>query len=71
MRLTLLGTLGLNLLFLLLEILLHNHLGLAVRHLQIVSFQHILDGLSKVLGTDILSTHLRQLLADAQAQGIT
>ena len=65
-HLALLGALCLNLLFLLLEILLNNRLGLTMRHLQLLALQHILDGLGEICGTDILGTHLRQLLSDAQ-----
>ena len=66
MHLTLRLALSLHLLLLLLEVILHNHLSLAVRHLQLLTLDHVLDGLSEVLGTDVLSTHLGKLLSDAQ-----
>ena len=71
MHLTLFGTLSLELLLLLLEIVLYNHLGLTMRHLQLLALKHVLDGLSEIIGTDVLGTHLCQLLADAKAQSIT
>ena len=71
MHLALLGTLGLEFLLLLLKIFLYNHLSLTVRHLQLVALKDIVDGLSEVVGTDSLGTHLCQLLANAKAQSIT
>ena len=35
-------------------------------HLQLISFQHIFDGLGEVLNAQALDVHLRQLLTDAQ-----
>ena len=65
-HLTLRLALSLHFLLLLLEIVLHNHLSLTVRHLQLLALNHVLDGLNEVLGTDALSTHLGKLLSDAQ-----
>ena len=71
MRFSLLGALSLELLLLLTEIVLYNRLSLTVRHLQLVALEHILDGLCKIVGTDVTGTHLGQLLTDAQTQSIT
>ena len=70
MHLALLGALSLDLLLLLGKIFLHNRLGVTMRHFQFVTLQHILDGLCKIVGTDIISTHLGKLLTDTQAQCI-
>ena len=42
-----------------------------MRHLQFLALKHVLDGLSEVFGTNVLGTHLCQLLADTKAQSIT
>ena len=65
MYLTLLVALSLELLLLLLKIVLYNHLGIAMRHLQFTACQHILDSLCKIVGINLLGTHLGQLLTDA------
>ena len=36
-------------------------------HLQLIAFQHILDGFGKVFYAQALDVHLRQLLTDAQS----
>ena len=70
MHLALLGALSLDLLLLLGKVFLHDALGVAMRHFQFVTLQHILDGQCKIVGTDVVSTHLGKLLTDTQSQCI-
>ena len=64
-NLALLGTLAVDFLFLGSKILLHNALGLAALHLQLVAGQHVLDSLSEVVDIQLAATHVSQLGADA------
>ena len=69
--LSFLCTLSVHLSLLLGKIVLYDLLGFAVRHLQLVSRNHVLDRLCEVIDVHVgSSTHLHKLLSDAQSEGI-
>ena len=57
-------------LLLLCKIILYDFLGIAVRHLQLLTSQHILDGSGKIINVQVVGTHLQQLMANAQPKSI-
>ena len=65
--LAMLGALGVELLLLLGEVVLHDGLCLAVGHLQVAAGYHVLDCRSEVVYVHVACAHLRQLAPYAQA----
>ena len=57
------GALGVHSSLFLAEVLLHDALSLAVRHLELVAGKHILDGLCEFVYIEVAGTHLGQLLS--------
>ena len=53
------------------KILLHNALGITVRNFQLITSNNVLDSLSKIVNIQCGTTHVGQLLTNADSQSVT